>query len=775
MFKSTFCIGFAALIIFHHGSHADNTDTNPDKPALQEIQIWGNAGGASSVDHPSPNSLLTQEDLQAINITTTEDLVKFEPSIVIRRRFIGDANGTLGMRGSNMFQTARSMVFADGVPLHYLLQSRWSGAPRWSMVSASEIAQVEVIYGPFSALHSGNAMGGVVLIETAIPQEREIHVDGALFSQEFAAYGFADQLNGFKGFASYGDKLGPLSYYFSYNRLDNTAQPQTFQDAEYVPAAQEGGLSVNGGIFDNDSLSRPRIWYGDTGPVDSQAEHIKIKLGYDFFDWSALLNIAFEDRNSSTTSANSYIRGASGETLWSADSAEQGGQQFSFDSSELNSSMLDRQSLSAGLRIRGDINDDVVMEANINQFEILQDESRESLLNPSDPSYTDAGQISEYRNSGWRTAEAKLTWGHLRSSGWEFITGVRHEAYELNLDVYDSPDYAAGIKGTNTSRFGGQTVTDAVFAQAEWEINPRWATTFGLRYEHFTSSKGYYDDNDGTSNGIDLVQVPSETKSELSPKLSIAYQKESWLLRYSVAKAFRFPIIEELFRQYQAYNIVARSNPELEPENGLHHNLMIDKSVYHGFIRVNFFQETIKNAIESQTDFSATDARFDVRSFVPIDEVDVLGSELIIEQKGLFADRFDLRFNITWTNAEIVDNQSAEGANTEETIEGNDYPRLPEWRSHLLATYHIQDRWKMSASAQYASDSYGLLDNSDREDHVYGAQDAYTRIGLKTHYQLTHQWGIGVGVDNLTDEIAYVAHPWPGRTFYLNVSFDLKH
>ena len=44
-----------------------------------------------------------------------------------------------------MFQTSRSMVFADGVPLHYLLQSRWNGAPRWTMVSASEIAQVETL------------------------------------------------------------------------------------------------------------------------------------------------------------------------------------------------------------------------------------------------------------------------------------------------------------------------------------------------------------------------------------------------------------------------------------------------------------------------------------------------------------------------------------------------------------------------------------------------------------------------------------------------------
>ena len=154
---------------------------------VEEVRVWGEQKDSRQAGYTNPTSLLTQEDMVSINVATTEDLVKYEPSIVIRKRYIGDSNGTLGLRGSNMFATSRSMVFADGVPLHYLLQSRWSGAPRWTMVSASEIAQVEILYGPFSAEYSGNSMGGVVLIETAIPQEREVHVDLDYFSQDFDA------------------------------------------------------------------------------------------------------------------------------------------------------------------------------------------------------------------------------------------------------------------------------------------------------------------------------------------------------------------------------------------------------------------------------------------------------------------------------------------------------------------------------------------------------------------------------------------------------------
>lgn len=159
----TYRLSRAALVLLLFPALSALADT-----AVEEMRVWGERRSSDDSSFTSPNSILRPEDMLSINATTTEDLVKYEPSLVIR--------------GSNMFQTSRSMVFADGVPLHYFLQSRWNGAPRWTLVSASEIAQVEVLYGPFSAEYSGNAMGGVVLIETAIPEREEFHVDVGYFS-----------------------------------------------------------------------------------------------------------------------------------------------------------------------------------------------------------------------------------------------------------------------------------------------------------------------------------------------------------------------------------------------------------------------------------------------------------------------------------------------------------------------------------------------------------------------------------------------------------------
>ena len=73
----------------------------------------------------SPSSVITAEQLESINLTNVEDSLAYEPGLIVRKRFIGDANGVIGLRGSNMFQTTRSMVFADGMPLHFHLQTRY--------------------------------------------------------------------------------------------------------------------------------------------------------------------------------------------------------------------------------------------------------------------------------------------------------------------------------------------------------------------------------------------------------------------------------------------------------------------------------------------------------------------------------------------------------------------------------------------------------------------------------------------------------------------------
>ncbi len=739
---------------------AAEQDTKDSTPEMDELVVWGEQKDSEQAGYTSPVSTLKQEDLQSINMATTEDAVKYEPSIVIRRRFIGDSNGTLGMRGSNMFQTSRSMVFADGVPLHYLLQSRWNGAPRWTMVSSSEIAQVDVVYGPFSAEYGGNSMGGVVLIETKIPQKQEFHIDGMLFSQSFDDYGFDDSVNGYKGFMSYGDKIGDLSMYFSFNHLDNESQPQSFRDSS-IDATGTSTTLVTGGIPGNNSTGSSRIFYGDSGVVDTTTDNYKIKLGYDFDNWSALLNLAFEDRNSSNT-GNSYVQDSLGNTVWSG-TVDQAGDVFTINGSRIGASEKERNSSNVGLRLKGDLSDSTQMEVNLSSFDVSKDETRSSLLNPNDPLYTGEGKITDFGDTGWQTAQAKWTFDDVGVDGLSVIAGVRQEAYKLNINVYDSTNYALGTMDALADSSGGESSITAAFTQFNWKHNNLWDTAFGLRYESWKSDNGYYDQGAGTL--TDLVYTPSRSEEEISPKFSVGHKPaKDWIVRYSLAKAYRFPIVEELYSQYEAYSSESQANPDLKPEDGLHHNIMIQQNLKNGYLRVNLYTENIKDVIESQTD---TSGPTDVRTFVPVDEVKTTGLEFIANVKKVLINDLDIRFNVAYTDSEIIENAA------DPSIIGNRFPRMPKWRSNLLATYHISTVWDLSGSLQYASDSYGRLDNTDTEDNVYGAQDSYTRLGMKTTYRLNTKSKIAFGIDNITDEVAYVAHPWPGRTIFVTASFDM--
>jgi len=751
-----FAVGFVCQSAFAKEDKVNSGTT------LEPIVVWGEQKVSEQAGYTSPISTLKPEDMASINMATTEDAVKYEPSIVIRRRFIGDSNGTLGMRGSNMFQTSRSMVFADGVPLHYLLESHWNGAPRWTMVSSSEIAQIDVVYGPFSAEYSGHSMGGVVLIETKIPQQREFHFDGMIFSQSFDDYGFDDNVKGFKSFMSYGDKIGDLSLYLSYNHLNNESQPQSFRFNSTNTTST--GTAATGGIIATDALGVEKMFYGDSGVVDTTTNNYKLKLGYDFGNWLALLNVAYEDRHSENV-GNSYVRDANGNTLWSGD-VTQAGQTYSIRASSLSANELSRNSLNVGLRLKGDLSDTLRMEVNVSSFDVLKDEASTSAVNPNDPAFSGAGLVEDYDDTGWQTADVKWMVDELGLDGLSLVTGVRHETYELNIDVYASSNYEQGSKDTLADSSGGKSSLSAAFAQFNWEINEHWDSSVGVRYEYWKSKNGYYADDDDATPALDLVHTPARSEKHVSPKFSLGLKPANdWLVRYSLAKAYRFPIVEELYSQFKAYASKSLANPDLQPENGLHHNIMIERDLDQGYVRVNLYRENIKHVIESQS--TLLDGGGSLRTFIPLDEVQTSGIEFIVNAANLFIEALDIRFNVACTDSDIIKNEA------DPTIEGNRFPRMPKWRSNLLATYHISNAWDVGGNVQYASDSFGRLDNQDKEDNVFGAQDGYTRLGLKTIYQLNRKANVGLGVDNLTNEMAYVAHPWPGRTLYLTAAYDL--
>lgn len=691
----------------------------------------------------SPTSKITAQELEAINLMTAEDAVAFEPSLVIRRRFVGDPNGVVGIRGAGMFQTARSMVFADGLPLHYLLQTRFSGAPRWSLVGPDEIESVEVIYGPYSAEYSGNAMGGVVDIKTRTPKERRFTVQGTIMSQDYDQRGTDESFGGNKLFLSYEDKIGDFSIFSSYNRLVNKSQPMTNYFLDSDEAADLDAAGVTGYIEGKDDEGEDVIYIGDSGSETSETELYKIKLAYDQGSIQLRGTVAYEERVREENDKRNYLADSNGSIFWDA------------SPSTFEERFQDRNSLLLGFGISGGVAKDWVYDIYATDFDIRKDEERRTGLNTEDPNFGSRnGRLTEYRNTGWNTLDIKLgTESLLDNDNMRLSVGLMMDEYELEIDP-SSIDAATDEFISERSDSRGTTATTAAFAQWGLVISPAWDLALGLRYEDWETTNGLFNE----------TVAPDRTESGLSPKLSIAYiPSDQWIIRYSAAKALRFPIAEELYRNEETATNASVSDASLVPEDGVFQNLSIERTIDGGFARVNLFHEIIDDAIFNQR--GEVD-NVSISTFLSLDEIEVKGIEFIYHQNDLFGTKLSSRFNTTYTDAVINRNAS----NT--AYESNELPRIPEYRANLILSYPVTESLDISASFRYASDAFGDLDNTDTEDGVFGAIDDYMFVNAKANWRINESASVSFGVDNIFDDLAYIVHPWPSRTVYLEGKYS---
>jgi iron complex outermembrane receptor protein len=599
-------------------------------------------------------------------------------------------------------------------------------------------------------------------METRIPTERELHFEGSLFLHDFEELGFNDTLNGSRLFGSYGDKFGNLSLYTSWIHLGNDSHPMDFRfSSSGTPDGTEE--EVSGGIAGVDRTETPVINYADTGIQTTNTDQFKIKLGYDFGAWFSLFNIAYEDRNRNRDGVTNYVvSNATGEPVWNGNFVQDGAR-FNINRSRLTEDESSRQNLLIAGRLQGPITDSWWLELNLSYYEMLEDETRSSSQHPDDPAFTGAGRIRDYDDTGWKTVDLKFETDELLGrDDLELVTGYHFSTYSMNLTDYNSDDYRAGLFGSVRNSSGGKTNTHAIFAQLGWQLTNQWDIVFGARQEFWESKNGFL--HNFTANDIQDHEDRSENR--FSPKLSIGYTPgNDWQFRYSIAKASRFPIVEELFA-YESNTVgTSLADVNLEPENGLFHNLMVERSVGdgNGYVRLNFLYEEVDDVIFSQT---GTVDNVLIRTFLPVEEVTTKGVEFLYTQRNILDSKLDVRFNLTWMDAEISRNS------LNPAIEGNVFPRLPKWRSNLVLTYHITDDWDFGGGIRYATKGFQQLDNSDIANEVFGVMDKYTFVNLKTNYRINEHVRVSLAIDNLFNNLAYVNHPYPLRTAFVEASLD---
>lgn len=125
-------------------------------------------------------------------------------------------------------------------------------------------------------------------------------------------------------------------------------------------------------------------------------------------------------------------------------------------------------------------------------------------------------------------------------------------------------------------------------------------TTLAARIDQWNSqTPNYY--NAG-SNGVNPVyqNIPSQSKTQLSPTLGLLYKLSSnWDLRSAVYQAFHAPGMNNTLRSYGSGNGYSFANPNLTPETMTGYEIGTDYRWRGGFAQLTGFNNYIQNAVAS--------------------------------------------------------------------------------------------------------------------------------------------------------------------------------
>src|SRR5919112_182543 len=194
-----------AAALFARDVHAQDEDRSAVKP-IQQLTL------------PITVSITQRRAEETVNLVDAEDAVKYLPSVFLRKRNNGDTQATLATRVWGTSSSARSLIFADGVPLTALVANNNTvGGPRWGLVAPPEVERIDMMMGPFSAAYAGNSMGAVMEITTRLPSKLEAQIQQTQALQNFDLYGTKRNFMTTQTGASVGDRFGNLAIWVSGN------------------------------------------------------------------------------------------------------------------------------------------------------------------------------------------------------------------------------------------------------------------------------------------------------------------------------------------------------------------------------------------------------------------------------------------------------------------------------------------------------------------------------------------------------------------------------
>jgi iron complex outermembrane recepter protein len=746
----------------------------PEEAAPQRtagiVVVTGNRPSSLPTRIPTTLEGITAAQIaRSINASDAEDALKYLPSLLVRKRYIGDYNhAVLSTRASGTGNSARSLVYADGVLLSNLLGNGAGFTPRWGLVNPEEIERVDVLYGPFSAAYPGNAVGAVVDYVTRMPQAFEAHAKLGLSSQPNNLYGQRATFHAEQASAALGNREGSFSWRVDAQRTHSVGQPLVFANKLLSSGAalQGNEVLVSGAV--KGSNPRNAEWWlvGSSTQYDTTQDQIKAKFAWDITPQLQAHYLVGLWQNDADGASTSWLRDAQGAVVNNtygggvAQAVNIDGKRYTLSAADFGRSHEDLTHVMQALSLRSRRSGPVDWSVQGSVYDYPSDSAR--AYAPTSANLPQAGRLTDQAGTGWRTLNAKATWRPDGEQGEHVIDlGLGQDTYQLRNQVNALNDWQNGDAQALSSRFLGNTGLRSVYAQDAWRLAPDWTTVLGLRAEQWRAWGGV------TQNATAQIDHPERSSTAWSPKLALAHALgDEWELKASTGRAVRFPTVSELYQGgFNNLGQAVNTNPDLKPEKGWTSELTAQWAAGGSHLRSTLFHEDTRDALYSQLN-TVTNAN----TVQNIDHVRTAGLELAGQTNAL-AREITLQASLTYARSLIVAN-SGYYAVPGDTV-GKWQPRVSRWRATFSATWQATSALAATLGLRYSGRQYSALDNGDTNGFAYQGVSSYLIADLRLRYQWDRQWSAAFGVDNLNNQQIWNFHPYPQRTFSAELKFDL--
>lgn len=494
---------------------------------LEVIEVSVSRINATTDELPSTVAVLSQEDIQHIMPNKLSDLFRYEAGVAIESSGgrHGDANINIRGIGGN-----RVLVIKDGIVMPEGFGSAGVSQGRGSFDPFS-LQQVEILKGPASALYGSNALGGVVIINTATPKDLVEKNGGNTHVSANIGY-FSEDERPRVG-ATVATKVGE-----SYLLLQGQAQEfsETDINSDFVPNPKDGEA------------------YNLTAKWQYETDKHSFQLVADYFSQTAdnVLNTNLGP-----------ISGPPGTEITEATAKD--------DSSRLHIGVTHKiQDLGVLDKFQWQAS---YQKSNYEQYEFERTENPGTPTMPFLASHTFTEEWEDFEQEQFSASllgEKELDQHHFMIGVEGYWTSVVRPVDKLLTDVVadTTTNVISGIAHPGKTFPDADVFKFGIFLQDHFQLNEQLKVVAGLRYDYFENKP----DPDEAYNNFNIAQAVPETYSDdaFSPHLGVVFDVSETVSLYgNYSAGFRTPPVAEQYISRSILIPVPGVPHEVVPNNDL--------------------------------------------------------------------------------------------------------------------------------------------------------------------------------------------------------------